>query len=94
MYVLPCETTVYDEVRFNQLHNGTDFDSGDERCRVSGLEDKHGFVQVSASQISGNMRAKMAYVRKNIAELVIKYGPWGVVLLLSLVRLFTVLSMH
>lgn len=23
------------------------------------------------------MRAKMAYVRKNIAELVIKYGPWG-----------------
>uniref|UniRef100_UPI0013749801 class I SAM-dependent methyltransferase n=1 Tax=Escherichia albertii TaxID=208962 RepID=UPI0013749801 len=77
VYVLPCETTVYDEVRFNQLHNGTDFDSGDERCRVSGLEDKHGFVQVSASQISGNMRAKMAYVRKNIAELVIKYGPWG-----------------
>ena len=22
VYVLPCETTVYDEVRFNQLHNG------------------------------------------------------------------------
>ena len=68
VYVLPCETTVYDEVRFNQLHNGTDFDSGDERCRVSGLEDKHGFVQVSASQISGNMRAKMAYVLSNICH--------------------------
>lgn len=77
VYTLPCETTVYDEIRFNQLHNGTDFDSGDERCRVAGLADKHGFIQVPASQITGNMRAKMAYVRKNIAELVIKYGPWG-----------------
>ncbi|EHM5428730.1 ParB N-terminal domain-containing protein, partial [Salmonella enterica] len=70
VYTLPCETTVYDEVRFNQLHNGTDFDSGDERCRVSGLADKNGFVQVPADQIIGNMRAKMAYVRKNIADLV------------------------
>lgn len=77
VYTLPCETTVYDEVRFNQLHNGTDFDSGDERCRVGGLADKQGFVQIPASQITGNMRARMAYVRKNIAELVIKYGPWG-----------------
>ncbi len=37
------------------------------------------------------MRAKMAYVRKNIAELVINMVRGVVVLLLSLVRLFTVL---
>lgn len=77
VYVLPCETTVYDEVRFNQLHNGTDFDSGDEHCRISGLAGKTGFLQVGHERITGNQRAKMAYVRKNIAELIVKYGSWG-----------------
>lgn len=77
VYALPCETTVYDEIRFNQLHNGTDFDSGDERCVITGLNNQLGFTQVSPERISGNRRAKMAYVRKNIAELILKYGGWG-----------------
>lgn len=77
VYVLPFKTTVYDEIRFNQLHNGTDMDSGDEECRITGLAGLSGFVQVGADQITGNLRGRMAYVRKNIADLILKYGSWG-----------------
>lgn len=77
VYLLPTETNLYDEIRFNQLHNGTDMDSGDENCRVSGLAGKSGFVVVEASQITGNLRARMAYVRREISEMIMKYGPWG-----------------
>jgi ParB family chromosome partitioning protein len=77
VYVLPMDTTVYDEIRFNQLHNGTDMDSGDEACKISGLGDKSGFCVVPAAQISGNLRARMAYVRREISEMILKYGPWG-----------------
>lgn len=77
VYKLPRETTVYDEIRFNQLHNGTDMDSGDERCRIEGLSGKQGFCVVQAGQISGNMRSRMAYVRREICEMILKFGPWG-----------------
>lgn len=77
VYVLPMDTTVYDEVRFNQLHNGTDMDSGDEACFISGLNGKYGFCVVPAAQITGNLRARMAYVRREISEMILKYGPWG-----------------
>ncbi|MBE5683819.1 methyltransferase domain-containing protein, partial [Pantoea agglomerans] len=77
VYELPRDTTVYDEIRFNQLHNGTDMDSGDERCVISGLGEKSGFCVVPASAIAGNLRAKMAYVRREMSEMILKYGPWG-----------------
>lgn len=77
VYKLPQETTVYDEIRFNQLHNGTDMDSGDEQCRISGLAGKSGFNVVPACQVKGNMRSRMAYVRREISEMILKYGPWG-----------------
>ena len=32
VYLLPENINQTDEIRFNQLHNGTDFDSGDERA--------------------------------------------------------------
>lgn len=77
VYVLPIDTTVYDEVRFNQLHNGTDMDNGDEQCFIAGLKGIAGFTTVKASAIMGNMRAKMAYIRKAMAEMILKFGPWG-----------------
>ncbi|MFC0227420.1 methyltransferase domain-containing protein [Serratia aquatilis] len=77
VYQLPRETNIYDEIRFNQLHNGTDMDSGDEDCWIDGLSGKSGFVIVDACQITGNMRARMAYIRREISEMIMKYGPWG-----------------
>lgn len=77
VYVLPVDTTTYDEVRFNQLHNGTDMDNGDEQCFIAGLGGLAGFTTVKASAIRGNLRAKMAYIRKSMAEMIIKYGSWG-----------------
>lgn len=77
VYHLPTETNLYDEIRFNQLHNGTDMDSGDENCTISGLSGKSGFVVVDAGQITGNLRARMAYIRREISEMIMKYGPWG-----------------
>jgi len=77
VYVLPAATTTYDEVRFNQLHNGTDMDYGDENVTAIGGFESLGFQVVDPSRLSGNMRAKMAPVRKEICELILSYGPWG-----------------
>lgn len=77
VYELSRDTTVYDEIRFNQLHNGTDMDSGDERCFISGLKGNHGFVQVTADRITGNYRSRLAYVRREISDMILKYGSWG-----------------
>lgn len=76
VYVLPAHTTVYDEVRFNQLHNGTDLDGGDEAVMIEGGV-ALGYQVVTASRVTGNLRAKMAPVRKEIADLITAYGPWG-----------------
>ncbi|MFH8134202.1 ParB N-terminal domain-containing protein [Pantoea osteomyelitidis] len=77
VYVLPVETTLYDELRFNQLHNGTDQDSGDERCVITGLSNKSGFCVVQPQQLTGNFRSRMAYVRREISEMILRFGPWG-----------------
>ena len=36
VFLLATDTTTYDETRFNQLHNGTDMDGGDENCTADG----------------------------------------------------------
>lgn len=77
VFELSKDTTVYDEIRFNQLHNGTDMDSGDENCVISGLEEQSGFVQVTADRIMGNFRSRLAYVRREISDMILKYGSWG-----------------
>lgn len=78
VYVLPAESNTYDEVRFNQLHNGTDLDLGDEHVRVvGGLSGKSGFVHVPAAGLSGNLKASGANIRHEIMSLLLKYGPWG-----------------
>uniref|UniRef100_UPI0025D946EA methyltransferase domain-containing protein n=1 Tax=uncultured Hyphomicrobium sp. TaxID=194373 RepID=UPI0025D946EA len=76
VYVLPTETTTYDEIRFNQLHNGTDLDGGDEDCRIDGAL-VEGYQTVDPTRLTGNMRARLGPVRREIAELIRKYGPWG-----------------
>lgn len=76
VYVLPTNTTTYDEVRFNQLHNGTDLDGGDENVTLGALPEL-GFQQVGFERINGNLRSKLAAVRKEICELIRKYGAWG-----------------
>lgn len=78
-YVLDAETTTYDEVRFNQLHNGTDLDAGDEQAVIDGGFTETGYQFVEPGQIRGNMRCSMANVRAEICSLILKYGPWGAV---------------
>ncbi|NNJ10551.1 ParB N-terminal domain-containing protein [Chloroflexales bacterium ZM16-3] len=68
--------TASDEMRFNQLHNGTDLDTGDEHVKVpayTGL----GYVDVDADSVEANLRAAGAPIRSEIAKLLIGYGPWG-----------------
>jgi ParB family chromosome partitioning protein len=77
VFLLDRPSSAYDEVRFNQLHNGTDLDSGDEACTIAGGFDRLGFVVVEPAKITGNMRSRLAAVRSEIADLVTVYGPWG-----------------
>lgn len=80
VYFLSRDTTTYDEVRFNQLHNGTDLDAGDEDARITcDLSDKEGFVTVGPEFIEANQRGKLAPVRLEIMKLLSKFGPWGAV---------------
>ncbi|RRR70194.1 MAG: methyltransferase domain-containing protein [Candidatus Viridilinea halotolerans] len=65
-----------DEMRFNQLHNGTDLDAGDEQVRVP-PSDTLGYMDVPARQICGQRNGRAAAVREAIAELLLLYGPWG-----------------
>lgn len=69
--------TVYDEVRFNQLHNGTDVDTVDYPVSVPPAPSLLGFAEVVPGDITGNMRSQGAIIRKEIAELIAKYGNWG-----------------
>ena len=78
VYCLPADANIYEETRFNQLHNGTDLDKGDERaCVPGGLQGKKGFVEVQPSDLSGNLQASGANIRQEIMSLMVKYGPWG-----------------
>ncbi len=78
VFHLSQSTTTYDEVRFNQLHNGTDLDCGDEDARIQAdLTGLSGYTTVAPTDISANMRGRQAPVRHQIAELILKYGSWG-----------------
>lgn len=63
-----------DEIRFNQLHNGTDNDSGDEAARVEQAT-VPGFAMVKL--LSGNFRAAGASIRSEVARMLSSYGNWG-----------------
>lgn len=78
-FVLPPGLTEADEVRFNQLHNGTDFDLGDEAVRVpSAVPDMNKrFGSVPPDLIKGNTAASGAPLRAEICKLLSRYGNWG-----------------
>jgi ParB family transcriptional regulator, chromosome partitioning protein len=63
-----------DEIRFNQLHNGTDLDSGAEDCWVEPSETE-GFAM--SRVVKGNFRAVGAGVRNEVAQMLTAYGNWG-----------------
>lgn len=76
VYVLPPKATKLDEVRFNQLHNGTDLDHGAEHARlINGENFAPGWSngQVAA----GDYRSSFAPLRGEIAKLISKFGNWG-----------------
>lgn len=82
VYFLPAGMSKADEVWFNQLHNATDTDTGDEGVVIPGLEGKSGFVTVSADGVTGNFRSGRAVARDRLCAMVAKYGSWGAVIAL------------
>ncbi len=70
------ELNIMNEMKFNQLHNGTDLDTGDEHVLVPACESL-GHYDIPAAAIKGNQRAQGASVRVAIAELMTLYGEWG-----------------
>ena len=65
-----------DEMKFNQLHNGTDLDTGDEHVTVPPSE-VLGYVDVPCALVAGNLRAAGGPLRHTICGLLTLYGPWG-----------------
>jgi ParB family chromosome partitioning protein len=74
VYSLNETVNTYDEMSFNQLHNGTDMDTGDEEAFVE-PSDKLGYVE--SRVISGNKKATGAPIRQEISKMILRFGPWG-----------------
>lgn len=78
VYHLSKDASTYDEVRFNQLHNGTDLDIGDDVVRVTrSLVGEYGFVEIQPEDIDGKLVSPGAKIRSEICRLIVAYGPWG-----------------
>lgn len=78
VYLLEGQLNIYDEIRFNQLHNGTDLDSGEENCNLN-TELILGFQTIETKSLEANFRSKFAVLRREICQLILKYGSWGAV---------------
>lgn len=70
------EISIQDEIRFNQLHNASDLELGEAVLHVP-PQSRLGYVDIAASQISGQMKAKNAAKRAEILKLLSKHGSWG-----------------
>lgn len=66
--------SIQDEIRFNQLHNGTDLD-GDALVTIPAGKATGQFEDVT--EISGDLRSPLAATRQAICRLIQKYGAWG-----------------
>lgn len=78
VFLLPEGTTTYDEVSFNQLHNGTDLDLGVENARVTcDIKGKRGFINVPSEHLTASLKCEGAVIRIEINRLVGLYGNWG-----------------
>jgi ParB family chromosome partitioning protein len=67
----------HDAARFNQLHNGTDMDNGDEGASFPGGFDSLGMQVADSGRLQANWRASGADLRNAIARLIKLHGPWG-----------------
>ena len=76
VYLLEGQLNIYDEIRFNQLHNGSDLDSGEENCNLN-TELTLGFQTIETKALEANFRSKFAVLRREICQLILKYGSWG-----------------
>lgn len=81
VFALGSDASTYDEVRFNQLHNGTDLDYGGEGLFIESKLPRMppGFVSVPPNCIhqspGGSNRG--AKVRNEIMRLITRHGDWG-----------------
>lgn len=76
-YLLETGLTMADEVRFNQLHNGTDVE---EHCAmVSVPAGPLGFHDVAPDTVRTTGPVPGATTRAAICELIQRYGTWGAV---------------
>jgi ParB family chromosome partitioning protein len=78
VFLLGSAASTYDEVRFNQLHNGTDLDYGDERMRIT-VPVAPGWRRVRPSMIEQRTGGSMAgaKVRNEVMRLITRHGNWG-----------------
>ncbi len=65
-----------DQIRFNQLHNGTDMEEINNPVLVPASESL-GYSLVDASLVTCEFRSIGAQVRVNMCRLINVYGPWG-----------------
>lgn len=80
VFALGSDASTYDEVRFNQLHNGTDLDYGGEGMQVvTDCQLSPGFVMVSPNRLTQTAGGsnKGAKVRNEIMRLITRHGDWG-----------------
>jgi ParB family chromosome partitioning protein len=79
VYMLGTDASTYDEVRFNQLHNGTDVDYGTEQAYIDFVGLGEGWVFVSPEKIKQRKGGTTsgAKIRNEILRLVSRYGGWG-----------------
>lgn len=78
VFLLGAETTTCDEMTFNQLHNGTDLDQGDEAAHFIVDESlSPGYHAISSDVFRCNYQATGAPIRATIASLIEKFGNWG-----------------
>jgi ParB family transcriptional regulator, chromosome partitioning protein len=78
VFALGSDASTYDEVRFNQLHNGTDLDYGGERMRLpSRAPLAPGFYSTTALLQDPGGSARGAKVRNEIMRLITRHGDWG-----------------
>jgi ParB family chromosome partitioning protein len=73
-YLLHESVNTYDEMTFNQLHNGTDMDTGDEDAWV---EPSETLGYKDSKVIAGNRKASGANIRQEINKMILRFGPWG-----------------
>lgn len=80
VFLLGSDASTYDEIRFNQLHNGTDLDYGNEGVYLSAsIPMETGWRTVSPDSIKQRQGGskKGAKVRNEILRLITRHGEWG-----------------